>query len=378
MRYVVARYVAGGIGDHLTCLIGAWWIAKKTNRTLVIDWRGSRFNTDKSMKRNCFFEYFQSRPELGGVKVIADDSVADLLYPSPIWPAKWTLSALASPDHVKHTKAEVAEVDHLVTDEGVPPAPTIVLNQGIHEISKTSLLEPRGIPPRNAVKRFLDDLRPVEWIQSKATHFWDENIGSSPTIAIHIRHGNGENIGARAAYWLGPIALIRELALIARTDVHRPGLSGRFSDNSPDSLVGTPDQANAERRFCRNIADKLKSLSAQSNLANAKPFLFCDSEHVVAMLREYLPTLVVCPKHFLEKGAGPLHQFRHGEHAAEEITREMFIELELMRRCGGLIYTDSGFSILTRIKLDGPNMHRLRPGFINRLILKFYYALVQQ
>ena len=43
-QVVVARHPNGGIGDHLSCLIGAWFYAKRTGRTLVIDWRGSRFN----------------------------------------------------------------------------------------------------------------------------------------------------------------------------------------------------------------------------------------------------------------------------------------------------------------------------------------------
>jgi Nodulation protein Z (NodZ) len=200
--------------------------------------------------------------------------------------------------------------------------------------------------------------------------FWDAQIGSKPAIAIHVRHGNGENIGHRAAYWLGPLALGRQMIRNARNDVHRAGISGRFSDNMPDSLVGSPGQAGAERRFCRQIAEEFRSLSTQSGLTSATPFVFCDSSHIIEMLRQYLPTLVACPKHFLEKGAGPLHQFRRGQQIAEEITRDMFVELELMRRCEGLVYMDSGFSIMTRTKLDGTRIRRLKPGLVNRSILK--------
>src|SRR5437879_815431 len=87
-RYVVARHCYGGIGDHLSCLVGCWWLAKRTNRTLVVDWRGSRFNLDPSMKRNCFLNYFELTHRLGGVEIIADDSVSSIIYPTPIWPTK--------------------------------------------------------------------------------------------------------------------------------------------------------------------------------------------------------------------------------------------------------------------------------------------------
>src|SRR5882757_5685892 len=112
-RYVIARHCFGGIGDHLSCLVGAWWLARRTGRTLVVDWRGSRFNPDPSMTRNCFHVYFEAQQRLGGVEVIAGDSVGALPYPEPIWPEKWTPAVLAGPDHMKHTASEIAAVNRL-------------------------------------------------------------------------------------------------------------------------------------------------------------------------------------------------------------------------------------------------------------------------
>ena len=110
-RYVVARYCFGGIGDHLSCIIGAWWLARRTGRTLVVDWRGSRFNADPLMQHNCFHDFFEAKQTLGGVEVVADDSVGAIHYSAPMWPEKWTPSALASPDHMKHTSTEKAAVN---------------------------------------------------------------------------------------------------------------------------------------------------------------------------------------------------------------------------------------------------------------------------
>lgn len=368
---VVARHCFGGIGDHLSCLIGAWWLARRTGRILVVDWRGSRFNADPTMNRNCFFHYFEPRRTLAGVPIIADDSVGNLQYRTPMWPAKWTPAALAGCLHLKHSTDEVAAVNELVTSDRNPTEPTIALNQWV---------EPP--PPPEMVRLLLADLRLTQPIHDEAQQFWDRQIGSAFAVGIHIRHGNGENVGARAAYWLGPIALMRQLSMNARNDVHRPGLFGRFSDNMPASLVGTSSQAAAERRFCRKIAADFRSFTQKLGVTNAVPFLFCDSIQIIETLREFLPSLIVRPKLLPGKGDGPLHQFEtnaagevtqqgiRGGTVPEQITRDMFVELDLMQRCQALMYMDSGFSILAKIKLDQGHQLRLQPSRINRFVAR--------
>jgi hypothetical protein len=362
MRYVVARHCYGGIGDHLSCLMGAWWLAQRTNRTLVVDWRGSRFNPDPSLESNCFSSYFSTRHNIGGVEIIADNSVGVLNYPIPVWPTKWTPSALASPNHMNHDVEEIAHANKLITSELDPLEPTIVLNQWL------------DTPPhREAVRIFLRDLTPVESIADEALRFWDAHIGKAPAVGIHIRHGNGENLGSRAAYWLGPVALIKQLIINARSDVHKRGIFGKFSDNMPPSLIGTPDQAIYELRFCRRVAEAFHSLA----IPNAVPILFSDAAHIVEIMREVLPSVVAKPKREVKRGEGPLHQvnasarqdgsgIRSGT-ISDEIVFDMFVELDLMRRCSGLVFMDSGFSLLARVSLDENRLIRLRPTLMNRL-----------
>jgi hypothetical protein len=325
------------------------------------------------MQRNAFLDYFEPLQKLSGVEVIADDSVGSIRYPSPIWPAKWSQASLASPNHLKHTGAEISAVNSLVTSDKDPAEPTLVINQWV---------EPS--PPGAAVKIFLDELRPVEQIRKMADQFWDDKIGSAPSVAIHLRHGNGENIGFRSAYWLGPFSLVRQLSANAKVDVHRPGISGRFLDNMPPSLVGSPGQASAERRFCNRVATEFQRLAEKNKMKHAVPVLFCDSIRVIQLMREALPDLVTWPKQLFKQGEGPLHQLRvpAGEHSAaaavdggaisDEITRDMFVELELMKRCEGLVYMDSGFSLMARLKLDDSHLHRLKPNFVNEFITKVF------
>lgn len=375
-RYVVARHCYGGIGDHLSCLVGAWWFARRNGRTIVVDWRGSRFNPDPTMQHNCFQLFFEPLPKLAGVTIISDDSVDKIRYPTPMWPSKWNQAAVASPRHIQHTNLEISAVNQIVTSTEDRAEPTVVFNQWI---------DPP--PPRGSVEMMLNALQPIEAIRLEAQKFWNEQIGSDPAIAIHIRHGNGENLGPRSSYWLGPVALVRQLVANARNDVHRAGLFGQFSDNMPPSLVGSPNQARAERRFCRKIAAEFHDLSRDAGLKDAVPFLFCDASQVVDLMRKFLPNLIVRPKELPGKGKGPLHQFdavaakydsRMGVQSgivSERITHDMFVELDLMRRCKGLLYMDSGFSLLTRINLEESRVRRLTPSFTNRLISRIMNRL---
>jgi len=369
-RYVVARHAFGGIGDHISCLIGAWWLAKRTGRTLVIDWRGSRFNADSSGKHNCFGDSFALPGDhLGGVPVIADDRVAELDYPLPLFPEKWSPAALASADHLKHTSIEVDTINQLVTGTEDRPEPTIVINQWV---------SPH--PPRESVRELLEALVPVDDIAQEADAFWNQAVAGKPAIAIHVRHGNGENIGHRAAYWLGPWALVRQLWRNSQTNVHRKGLSGKFMDNMPESLVGTPGQRRNETKFYRRIAAEVLRMATLPGLEGSRPILFTDAPHVEKGLAAFLPNVVSCPKSQMAEGAGPLHQLTAASVELTEaggirskgiqgkITHEMFVELELMRRCQGLVCMDSGFSIFSQRRLDDSRITLLRPTKVNRFI----------
>lgn len=368
-RYVVARHCHEGIGAHVSCLLGAWWYAKQTARTLVIDWRGSRYNSDPSGRHNCFYDFFKRVDQLDGVPTIADDTVATLPHSSPFYPTKWTTANLRNSDHVKHSHEEVDAVNRLVNSGQDRPESTVAFNQGIN------------LPPTEAARALFKQLQFSEKITSVSQNFWNEHVGISPAIGIHVRHGNGENIDTRAAYWLSPLALARQLLLNNSVSIHRAGISGRFSDNMPPSLIGTVGQERFERRFCQRIVCEFKKMARHPSLKGSRAILLTDSPRVVRTVKEFLPDLVTLPKLLLGDGAGPLHQvhsvvetannaLQSGTLLGDTIANEMFIELDLLRRCKGLICMASGFSLLTRLELDEANVVKLRPTRINRLVLR--------
>lgn len=362
-QVVVARHPNGGIGDHLSCLIGAWFYAKRTGRSLVIDWRGSRFNPDPTYTHNCFDRFFEGSPMLAGVPTIYGDEVSSLNYETPIFPSKWTIANLSATAHMKHTQDEVGMVNALVTSDRDRPDPTVVFNQWIHP----------G-PPKSVAIELLKALPIAPDLRIASDQIWQENLEDRPGIAIHVRHGNGENIGLRAAYWLDAWTLLRQLRLNATIDIHRAGVNGRFTDNMPESLIPATYLGSHQKGFLKTIAARVQHMKRVRNIPQARPILFCDSPIVVNELKALLPDLVVPPKHFLAAGSGPLHSITQTNNVPvpvnERITFDMMIELELMRRCSALVCMDSNFSMLSRLLLNDDHVDFLRPTLPNRLVLK--------
>lgn len=365
---VVARYPNAGIGDHISCLIGAWYYAKQTGRTLVIDWRGSRFNSDPTCAENCFHQLFDISEEFLDVPVISGDDVTDLEYDLPIFPNKWTPENLAATAHQPHTTDEISAINTLAHTGQNRQEPTVVFNQTIYPV-----------PPYEQVRPFLKALKFAEPIRVAADKVWRDLIGDRPAIAIHIRHGNGENIGARAAYWLGPTDLHRQIKLNAAVDMHAPGTHGRFNDNTAESLIPATELQSSQMSFLRSVAKNIERMKVNAGFHNARPILFCDSKTVAEALPQIMPDIAIPPKTFIKSGDGPLHAISIEDGAAKpiasQVTFDMMVELCLMRKCSALVCMQSNFSILSRIELEEGKIHILRPPLINRLIQKAAHHL---
>jgi Nodulation protein Z (NodZ) len=358
-RFVVARFANGGIGDHLSCLIGAWWFARQTGRSLVIDWRGSRFNRDRASGRNCFTDFFQSTDSLVGVPTLADDAVGTLPFSDNTFPPKWTRDNLVSTAHVSHSADEIVAVNQLVNSGQDRPEPWVAFNQWI-----------APPPPRDETRRLLQELQFAPPIRAAADRWFDQAVGNRQAVAIHIRHGNGENIGSRAGCWLGPWRFARQCVLNERVDLHRAGQHGRFGDNMPESLIRTENLRGSERAFLKRVRASVRRMQARLGGA-AVPVLFCDSPAVVETATQLMPDLLVPPKAFLAPNAGPLHApAAAGDASArptlEQVSFEMCFEMELMRRCSALVCMPSGFSIFSNVLLDPDFIETLVPSLVNR------------
>src|SRR4029453_15458419 len=80
---IVVSHRTTGLGDCLFSLCGAWHYARLTGRTLVIDWRWSRYVPDR--RQNAFAVLFEPLTAVDGVPVISDESVSSFEFPPPIY-----------------------------------------------------------------------------------------------------------------------------------------------------------------------------------------------------------------------------------------------------------------------------------------------------
>ncbi len=190
VRYVVSRRMAG-LGDRLICLCAAWIFARATGRTLVADWRFSRYlPTDQE---TLFPRCFEATPVLAGVPFVGDQQVASLDLPKPRHPALWNDDALLAAPHRRPVEAVIADRDAavaLIHAGDDVAAPTVVFDACING-AVVSLAESRT---------FLRELRPVPELTRLVTAFRGEHLGDGPTIGLHARFPNGEVTG-HAPYW---------------------------------------------------------------------------------------------------------------------------------------------------------------------------------
>src|SRR5262249_5383224 len=69
MAFVVSRpFHDSNVGSNLSSLAGAAWLARRLERSLVVDWRGLSQLGDPSL--NYCTEFFETPETLGGVTVV--------------------------------------------------------------------------------------------------------------------------------------------------------------------------------------------------------------------------------------------------------------------------------------------------------------------
>jgi len=292
-RYVVSKRRTG-LGDCLVSLISAWWYAKQTGRTLVIDWRGSRYLTDPM--QNAFPHFFEVPEEIDGVPVIADGRVADLKAEGPYYPPIWmpeTLHLILNRSHDAYVQARDA-ADRLVRDGRDIDAQVVVFDTCMN----------MSCPDDGMCRRFLSCLRPVPSVCRAVAAFREARLGGSPAIGVHIRRGNGGDMMEHAKFWRNPKRAIA--ACVAYIDWVREYLGG-------DAVV----------------------------------FLCTDSRWAARQVDKRVPGLLMREKYFMSEGKGDLHS--HLNPHREDL--DVLVELLLLAHVDVLIRfpRDSFFSAYGRL-----------------------------
>ena len=172
-RYLVTRPLPfSGIGSNLVSLAGAVWLAGEIGRTVVVDWRGSRFFRDE--KLNPFVEFFECPDEIEGVpmRYAPDLGGADL-------------DAL---------EADAVEVDSagaraLLGERSGPP---VIVLRSFHGYER---VEPDGdrLEQLRRLRGFYRSIVPRPFVRAEIDRFAAEHrFDESFVVAANIATGNGD------------------------------------------------------------------------------------------------------------------------------------------------------------------------------------------
>jgi hypothetical protein len=304
-RYAVSIRMAG-LGDLVVSLCAAWRFARLTHRTLVADWRHSVYTSASST--NLFPLCFEPQPEIAGVPFIGDDAIQQMYWPHPRHPDKWNdermLQSTTLRPHVLDSDRDAALA--LIRSGTDVVAPTVVFDASLSG----------GVLCWREARTFLEALRPVQHLVDRASAFRDAYLRPGPSIGLHVRCGNGGDIGTHAPYW--------------------------------DTF------ANAINR-CRTAVN-----IARAQLGHDVTVLLCtDNIQVQRVLVELLPNVICWQKAFRAPGTGeltapnsrtrpqafvPVIGELNGWHDAEQERDDSLLEMLLLAECDALIrYPPSSF-----------------------------------
>jgi hypothetical protein len=164
-RFLISKKKTG-LGSDLATIMGAWYYARRTARTLVIDWRNSLYLADRAV--NAFPRFFQPLDQIDGVKIICDDSVGKRNFPEPVLPLH------------KLPAREYRELLRMGTDIA---APTLINTRPMHIF-----------PPLAVQQRIIRAVRLHDEVQREVDEFRQAEFAGATVLGVHFRHGNGERL----------------------------------------------------------------------------------------------------------------------------------------------------------------------------------------
>ncbi len=304
-----------GLGDALLNLAATYLLAQEYGRDVIIDWRRLPYTLCEpdSWRRhhlNVFRSVFQRPRPLNGVNFLFPEEVGELFlgyktqegYP-------FDLDNL--PD-LMTTDADIL----LRSSETYIRSP---LRIGEYTVPESfgpffKRLEPLNTPALR-FRDFLSHLKPIPLITARINCFVEKFLKEA-TVAIHYRHGNGEDIMGRGSNWIGHRRAVKEIEEEAR------------------DLLG----------------------SAWKDYV----FLLCsDAPEGEVLLKRAFPRHCVLSKDLPPQEEGSIH-FAEGLNPIQSI-QDSFIDMALMARCSHLLFTDqSTFSLWAQQTIP---LERQRPLF---------------
>ena len=297
--YVVTRPVReSGLGSNLASMAGAWQLAQRLGRELVVDWRRMAFLKDESL--NYFTEFFSELRELDGVRIH--------YAPSP-----------EAGDHLAAGEDECREVspdEHAdVVADGSDALPRYVVLTRYHGLDRIGSADRAADYFR--LRRFYQALELRPELRAKADAFYDARLGGGFVVGINLATGNRTSPTGRYYY-------------------------GRFDASILE---------NRERLLRRiELATALALRRLPRELRDTRRVFFATESAWMAELLGRIPASHTRRTVFAPPETGRLfveyEELGYSHHAAAE---DIVIDHFLLGRCDALVYNGSMFSQYARV-----------------------------
>lgn len=183
--YVISMRSTGW-GDCLLSMVSAWYLAKITHKTLVIDWRHSVYLADS--KENAFSRFFQPMTSLGNVPVICDNSLRLIRDTGPMFCKIW--SRISGADGLQ-TYPNAVFLDDLTADGA---SNDFGQSTAVFEGCLCWAIDYKFL-----MQHVLNNIKLSLPINQILESFYQKNF-KSKMIGVHVRLGNGGNIMNHARY----------------------------------------------------------------------------------------------------------------------------------------------------------------------------------
>ncbi len=308
-RFVVCADINelfSGLGCCLSILAPCWKYARKTQRTLVIDWRGNPY-TRSDPRKNLFPLLFQQPvPSEFGVACIADDSINDLRLPQPI----------LGPDKPIVRESGTVEafpgdgIDNGTLCKLMARCDDVDFATVLPSLASTffvaSKLGPKRWPIPSAMtfreaQRLYRSLKLQPKWAAIVSQFYGAHMAEQPVIGVHIRHGNGEE---------------------------------RYRDHFQPRVIP------ALSSFIESLAEKIRRYAANCFGRRYSVFLCTDSDEVVSSMKPYFSSLVT--RNIWRPPPGHGVDFDHAykqSNGGVQAAANALIDMQLLAKCDLVLMT---------------------------------------
>lgn len=203
-RKVISRRNAG-FGDNLFAAAHAWYYAKQTNRSLVINWAPSMYLDDKS--RNAFSFFFDFPDTIQGVPIIVEDYVNSFdrqIRALPVSPKNLFVPSLLATISNKALRDKSPGYFQNISKKREQWIADIIKN-GTDVNSKTIIFNGVYGFLEEETKPFFNELKLKPKYQDKADDFAEKNFKGKKVIGVHIRYYDKSlPKNNHTKYWLEP------------------------------------------------------------------------------------------------------------------------------------------------------------------------------